>query len=294
MKIKHGWLYFMRLFVFLVFIFIISPAYANYQSQEGRFMQRDPLGGNPAGGKLNPYVPLKQYIDGLNLYKAFAANPASNSDYLGLYYLYSQSWPVNKDRRDRSILWTANYDVEFFSTFCVMLFSMDINLIPRNVSLGDIDSLSYEWQDAIHSQFNNWRLVSDKCNCQCKNGIKLQFLVRFYVNSNRGIIGPVHNSIRINQEYAPSTPSIWFLGDQKFGSAPYNGVVHEIGHMYGLADEYISEGSDPDKIIPDDAEDSIMYNADKGQILQRHIEDIVNISGVQRRFSKCDFKVTGR
>jgi len=57
-------------FCFMIFMgIIISPAMANYQSQEGRWMQQDPM----------------QYVDGLNLYQYVNSCPLLQNDYLGLF-----------------------------------------------------------------------------------------------------------------------------------------------------------------------------------------------------------------
>jgi len=60
--------------------------------ETGRFMQRDPLGVNPAGGKENPFKIQKQYADGANLQEYVKSNPITNRDPMGL-----EAIPKKKD-----------------------------------------------------------------------------------------------------------------------------------------------------------------------------------------------------
>ncbi len=55
-----------------------------YDPETGRFMQRDPLGVNPAGGGINPFGVRKQYRDGLNLYNYVRSEPVNSLDPYGL------------------------------------------------------------------------------------------------------------------------------------------------------------------------------------------------------------------
>jgi RHS repeat-associated protein len=55
-----------------------------YSPFMGRFLQRDPLGVNPAGGKNNSFDIHRQYIDGLNLYEYVKENPIIGIDPQGL------------------------------------------------------------------------------------------------------------------------------------------------------------------------------------------------------------------
>ncbi|HRT24783.1 MAG TPA: RHS repeat-associated core domain-containing protein [Anaerohalosphaeraceae bacterium] len=63
-----------------------------YDPETGRFMQRDPLGVNPAGGKENPFKIQKQYADGANLQEYVKSNPITNRDPMGL-----EAIPKKKD-----------------------------------------------------------------------------------------------------------------------------------------------------------------------------------------------------
>ena len=54
-----------------------------YDYYIGRFLQHDPLGINPAGGKENPFSAIEQYTDGLNLFQYARSN-------LVIYTIFSQ------------------------------------------------------------------------------------------------------------------------------------------------------------------------------------------------------------
>ncbi len=146
----------------------------------------------------------------------------------------------------------------------------------------------------MSKQFNHWRLTSQKCNCKCKNGIRINFLVLFTVNDRDTGAGYTQHDVKVSPDaYGFSSPNLWFLGSSSFGTAPYKGVVHEVGHKFGLGDEYYSYGDDPTVEPPSDAEESIMYDLG-GNILQRHIGEIVEVAGVNKKYRKCNFQVEKR
>ena len=55
-----------------------------YDTDTGRFIQRDPLGITPNAGEINPFATDSQYKDGLNLLGYVLSNPINHSDSLGL------------------------------------------------------------------------------------------------------------------------------------------------------------------------------------------------------------------
>ncbi|MCK5175981.1 MAG: hypothetical protein KAR47_21480 [Planctomycetes bacterium] len=69
-----------------IFILLISTtsAFAYYNPQAGRFMQRDPLGIDPAGGRTNRFRPGRQYTDGMDLYEYVGSQPSNKIDPYGL------------------------------------------------------------------------------------------------------------------------------------------------------------------------------------------------------------------
>jgi len=63
----------------------MSWPYRNYLPPIGRWTQQEKLGIIPNdNGEINPYDPIGQYRDGLNLYEALASNPIISSDLYGL------------------------------------------------------------------------------------------------------------------------------------------------------------------------------------------------------------------
>jgi RHS repeat-associated protein len=75
----------------------------SYDPQTGRFLQRDPLGVNPGGGKDNHFKVRKQYSGNMNLYGYVKSNPLVYLDSQGLsdIYIYCRNnqiipWPINK------------------------------------------------------------------------------------------------------------------------------------------------------------------------------------------------------
>jgi RHS repeat-associated protein len=61
-----------------------------YDTETGRFIKRDPLGVDPAGGEYNPFDPVRQYADGVNIYVYVQNNPVINIDPYGLKCHYKQ------------------------------------------------------------------------------------------------------------------------------------------------------------------------------------------------------------
>ena len=59
-----------------------------YDPQTGRFMQRDPLGIDPSGGRQNSFVPLDQYAGSSNLYEYVSSKPLFYIDPQGLSMVY--------------------------------------------------------------------------------------------------------------------------------------------------------------------------------------------------------------
>ncbi len=56
-----------------------------YDAETGRFLSRDPLGIDPAGGLFNQFDIRKQYGDGMNLYVIVNSNPVNALDPMGLW-----------------------------------------------------------------------------------------------------------------------------------------------------------------------------------------------------------------
>ncbi|MEJ5261009.1 MAG: RHS repeat-associated core domain-containing protein [Anaerohalosphaeraceae bacterium] len=63
-----------------------------YDPDTGRFLQPDPLGLDPAGGRINPFGPTSQYTDGMNAYEYAKSSPLLFSDAEGLAAI--PYWPI--------------------------------------------------------------------------------------------------------------------------------------------------------------------------------------------------------
>lgn len=67
-------------------MFILADSsQANYNYSTGRWLQRDPLGVNPAGGPENPFSVSTQYTDEMNLYEYVKSQPINVTDSEGLF-----------------------------------------------------------------------------------------------------------------------------------------------------------------------------------------------------------------
>ena len=73
-------------FVVSVILMAVNLAEANYDYSTGRWLQRDPLGVNPAGGDENPFQVIGQNKDGTNLYEYVKSNPLVRLDPMGTIY----------------------------------------------------------------------------------------------------------------------------------------------------------------------------------------------------------------
>jgi len=92
MKYQAGWIQFNTLCIFLFIGIIITPAMANYQSQEGRWMQQDPM----------------EYVDGLNLYEYVKSIPILNRDSLGLSIL---TWGKDEPEWHAEKIWKRSQEI---------------------------------------------------------------------------------------------------------------------------------------------------------------------------------------
>jgi hypothetical protein len=68
----------------IVFVLLASSAFAMYCPETGRFMQRDSIGIDPAGGVFNRYNIHNQYTDGVHLYQYVRGQVIIKNDPTGL------------------------------------------------------------------------------------------------------------------------------------------------------------------------------------------------------------------
>lgn len=66
-------------------VFLSNLSFGMFCPETGRFLQREPLGVNPAGGKENQFKINDQYKDGMNLYAYVTNNPIIKFDAYGLF-----------------------------------------------------------------------------------------------------------------------------------------------------------------------------------------------------------------
>ena len=81
----------------------MSWLYRNYLPPLGRWTQQDKLGIIPNdNGDINPYDPIGQYKDGLNLYEALGSNPVVNLDSYGLNHWPFSLWCKSRNPKNLS------------------------------------------------------------------------------------------------------------------------------------------------------------------------------------------------
>jgi len=85
------------LYYSIVFVLFVKSAFAIYCPETGRFLQRDPIGVDPAGGKMNPYSVRAQYTDTADLYVYAGNRPCIIIDPFGLEdsNLYPSAMPID-------------------------------------------------------------------------------------------------------------------------------------------------------------------------------------------------------
>lgn len=120
-----------------------------------------------------------------------------------------------------------------------------------------------KWEQALPRKklYSGWRLVGkNACSC-CPNGVKFGFDIKF-TDANP------HATVSADMQAVwPSDVVTWHLGDLRFSLPHYPGVAHEVGHLFGLEDEYPPQANPP----PADWKDSLMGNAaNYAKLMLRH------------------------
>jgi len=85
-------------------LLIMDYRHRTYSPELGRFMQEDPLGINPEQRYPNPFIPLWEYKNGMNIYSYANNNPIINSDSYGLCA------PVGTDENGNRIMQSCGGD----------------------------------------------------------------------------------------------------------------------------------------------------------------------------------------
>lgn len=259
-----------------------TDASAYYNPSTGTFMSRDPGAGGamaasrvgsagPAvGGKFIPTDPTGQYRDGPNLYQYVRDNPITGLDPQGL----NTRWYPSGSISDGKYGWSYSFDATYHPQKCRLGFRVKIQLNAKDSGVeGKLNELAPQWKQAVENAFNQWKLVpedSSKC-CECKDGIALHFRPTFVI----GWTWTDDQEVKVDWTSDRSDMMNWHIGDSRFGSSSFGGVVHEVGHMYGLKDEYIDPDS-PKRTIASEGAGAVMHTSGSGSVLKRHIEEIVN------------------
>ena len=243
---------------------------ARYYDGGGRFNRRDPR--EPHG-----YV----YVSN---------DPVFYIDPHGL----DKRWYPSGTMTDGPISWRFSFDATFHEDQCRLGFRVKVQLLPDGQSAEEtVKRLMLPWARALQNQFNNWRLVSSRCCSICPNGIALTFRVKF----DDGVSVTEDQEVNVYDATGRSNMRNWYLQDQvglavpsRLLNAPYHVPVHEMAHMFGVKDEY-SGGGYGLRPEPPDCSESIMCRTTTGNILQRHVEQVVKVAEVDKHLPCPKYKV---
>lgn len=179
-----------------------------------------------------------------------------------------------------------------------LTYSVTIQLIPFKKNYAplqrQVNALMSKWKKAAEDKFNaeasKWELIVTSGRC-CKNGVSIQYAVDFIFGKSK------KEDIEVNISYV-SPPDLninplggtnqtnWELKHSGVKSPPYHSVIHEIGHSFGLDDEYY-DGLEPDRKRYKDEKDSIMGNSSnqKAKFMKRHIEATTSAAKIKKNHS---------
>jgi len=246
-----------------------------YHPTLGRWLSRDPVG----------------YADGMGLYEYGVSCPSHGIDPLGLEiirWLAEGSKYAEASRESIVSRWA--FDAIFDDERCTLLFELDIRVNLRGTrgvegasvekAKAVLQQLFPKWESSLEKEFNlgKWALVPqqpESCT-KCFDGIHLKFAVHFTLDQEK----PVHRLVGVAPWGRPikrANVRYWgrVLDEPGFAEEHYSTVLHEVGHMFGLQDEYYDPDKYPDRgrdDKPKDAKISVMYNPSYGFILKRHVE----------------------
>jgi len=187
---------------------------------------------------------------------------------------------------DGKYRYKAAFDATFNQSRCMLTIELrvQLNAADNNTALA-LRTLVPKWEQALAVTYNKWKLMPEKenksCCSECRDGIQLDFRTHFSI----GKFGPAHHVVNVNGA-AMKEPDVenWYLVWPGFTDTTFLAMFHEVGHMYGLLDEYEDLKNAPERVIPDDALENAMSGSEgKSDILQRQIERIVhNIANVNK------------
>jgi len=233
------------------------------------------------------------YGDGMNLYQYLRSNSTNSADPQGLKNV---RWYPEGTIKDENVKWSYSYDATFHVFDCRLGFRVKVQLYADGSQeqkvRSQIKQLMPKWDQAVEAQFNKWKLMpKDISRCWvCCKGIALTFRATFVDSWT----WTDDQEVAVRPEAGRSNMRKWYLGSPGVSSAPYKTVVHEVAHMFGLKDEYRDPVYYPTRVEPVDRHSSIMWDSSRGDILQRHIEDIVyNAAKIQHNLP-CQYEVKPR
>ncbi len=190
-----------------------------------------------------------------------------------------QRWKVSGRIKAKfgDIAWNYSYIATFHPDKCTVTFRPKVQLtFPSTFDQAKKDQHVKAWSRAIAKAFNDkWKLVPvDPQRCeQCQDGIKVRVRVKFVTSWT----WTDDLEVTVHDDNKRSNLTSWHLGDNRFSAAGTGeGVVHEIGHLLGLEDEYLDAKHYPGKKASDlhpDAANGFMGDTAK-PVLDRHMEII--------------------
>jgi len=159
-----------------------------YDPETGRFMQRDPLGIDPAGGLQNPFDAQRQYADGLNIYQFLQNNPWKHLDASGLASCHVEN--AVKGEIISVLILPQTYDPYLYEKV------QDLKVFPSLPDLSDLTDdvvldLIKRLREYFSGEYGGWTpyIKVDQYVCMC-TGKKLEWVK---AKVTEGIIKPCGN-----------------------------------------------------------------------------------------------------
>jgi RHS repeat-associated protein len=212
---------------------LLYYGYRFYSPFTGRWINRDPA---------------EEDKGGPNLYDIVENDPLNSFDGLGLSDCKDSSW------KGSGAPAPVNFGVNFAAATCRVTLTLKIALSPADQHTAKIAArLAPKWSASLEKKwYKGWSLIPQcKCDC-CPNGVKLSFNIQFGVN-----LPDPDASVNVDSSDTRSDMLDYHIGDKRFNSSPYSGVGHEVGHLFGLPDEY-PDPMAPNRDYPPNWQDSIM------------------------------------
>jgi hypothetical protein len=182
------------------------------------------------------------------------------------------------------------FGVEFTPESCLVTLKLGLKFEGTDRAVKEAASYYLIWQNyLLQNYYSGWTLQSVGQCCCCPLGIKVRFDIRFGVTD-----GSDHGTVNVDRSDARSDMSDWHLGDERFTKRifGYRGVGHEVGHWFGLDDEYDPLPEDPPRtnpVIPGDEKRSLMGSG--YELLPRHMDMITYNADLHAKLPCGPFKI---